>query len=85
MLTHPGAASGWFLGVLHAWGEGYPGIRDRILTLSTCANEGQTTRWVVHARLNMIPARKAQLANGDEKCMDYVCSGDAADRFAAVP
>lgn len=31
-----------------------PGIRDRILTLSTCANEGQTTRWVVHARLKMI-------------------------------
>ena len=31
-----------------------PGIRDRILTLSTCSNSGQTTRWVVHARLKMI-------------------------------
>ncbi|MBO7253306.1 MAG: class B sortase [Oscillospiraceae bacterium] len=31
-----------------------PGIRDRILTLSTCSAAGYTTRWVVHARLRMV-------------------------------
>lgn len=31
-----------------------PGIRDRILTLSTCSAAGYTTRWVVHARLKMV-------------------------------
>lgn len=32
-----------------------PEITDRILTLSTCSGRGYTTRWVVHARLKMIP------------------------------
>ena len=31
-----------------------PGIRDRILTLSTCSGMGYETRWVVHARLKMV-------------------------------
>ena len=31
-----------------------PGIRDRILTLSTCTGSGHETRWVVHARLKMV-------------------------------
>ena len=31
-----------------------PGIRDRILTLSTCSGMGHETRWVVHARLKMV-------------------------------
>ena len=31
-----------------------PGLRDRILTLSTCANAGNSTRRVVHARLKMV-------------------------------
>lgn len=30
-----------------------PGIRDRILTLSTCSGAGYETRWVVQARLKM--------------------------------
>ena len=30
-----------------------PGIRDRILTLSTCSGSGYDTRWVVQARLEM--------------------------------
>lgn len=33
-----------------------PEITDRILTLSTCSGIGYSTRWVVHARLPMIPA-----------------------------
>lgn len=32
-----------------------PEPTDRILTLSTCSGRGYTTRWVVHARLKMIP------------------------------
>lgn len=32
-----------------------PEITDRILTLSTCSGGGYTHRWVVHARLKMIP------------------------------
>ena len=31
-----------------------PGIRDRILTLSTCSGMGHETRWVVQARLKMV-------------------------------
>lgn len=31
-----------------------PGIRDRILTLSTCSGVGYETRWVVQARLKMV-------------------------------
>lgn len=31
-----------------------PGIRDRILTLSTCSGAGYDNRWVVHARLKMV-------------------------------
>jgi len=31
-----------------------PGIQDRILTLSTCTSGGYSTRWVVHARLEMV-------------------------------
>ena len=31
-----------------------PGIRDRILTLSTCSGTGHETRWVVQARLKMV-------------------------------
>lgn len=34
-----------------------PGIRDRILTLSTCSGAGHSTRWVVHARLEMVQVR----------------------------
>ena len=33
-----------------------PAPTDRILTLSTCSGSGYSTRWVVHARLKMIPA-----------------------------
>lgn len=31
-----------------------PGIRDRILTLSTCSGFGYNNRWVVHARLKLV-------------------------------
>ena len=31
-----------------------PGVRDRILTLSTCSGAGYDNRWVVHARLKMV-------------------------------
>lgn len=31
-----------------------PELTDRILTLSTCSGMGQSTRWVVHARLRMV-------------------------------
>jgi len=33
-----------------------PEHTDRVLTLSTCSGKGHTTRWVVHARLPMIPS-----------------------------
>lgn len=33
-----------------------PGIRDRILTLSTCSGAGYNNRWVIHARLKMVQA-----------------------------
>ena len=36
-----------------------PEITDRILTLSTCSGRGKTTRWVVHARLKMVPEEPA--------------------------
>lgn len=32
-----------------------PEATDRILTMSTCSGGGYSTRWVVHARLSMIP------------------------------
>lgn len=32
-----------------------PAVTDRVLTLSTCGAAGYDTRWVVHARLKMIP------------------------------
>jgi sortase B len=32
-----------------------PAMTDRILTLSTCFGDGSNTRWVVHARLEMMP------------------------------
>ena len=41
-----------------------PGIRDRILTLSTCSGMGHETRWVVQARLNMV-LRKEGLPQND--------------------
>ena len=31
-----------------------PGVRDRILTLSTCTSSGYSKRWVVQARLKMV-------------------------------
>lgn len=31
-----------------------PAVTDRVLTLSTCSGAGYSTRWVVHARLQMI-------------------------------
>ena len=34
-----------------------PEITDRVLTLSTCSGMGYSTRWVVHARLKMIPVQ----------------------------
>ena len=34
-----------------------PEITDRILTLSTCSGAGYTTRWVVQARLKMVPVQ----------------------------
>jgi len=36
-----------------------PEPTDRVLTLSTCSGKGYTTRWVVHARLKMIPLHPA--------------------------
>ena len=41
-----------------------PGIRDRILTLSTCSGMGHETRWVVQARLKMV-LRKEGLPQND--------------------
>ena len=32
-----------------------PETTDRVLTLSTCSGRGSSTRWVIHARLKMIP------------------------------
>ena len=34
-----------------------PEPTDRVLTLSTCSGAGHTTRWVVHARLKMVPVQ----------------------------
>lgn len=31
-----------------------PAVTDRVLTLSTCSGMGYTTRWVIHARLQMM-------------------------------
>ena len=39
-----------------AYFEIRPAMTDRILTLSTCSGAGYSNRWVVHARLKMIPA-----------------------------
>ena len=33
-----------------------PALTDRILTLSTCSGVGYSNRWVVHARLKMVPS-----------------------------
>lgn len=41
-----------------------PGIRDRILPLSTCSGMGHETRWVVQARLKMV-LRKEGLPQND--------------------
>ena len=38
-----------------------PGIRDRILTLSTCSGMGHETRWVVQARLNVVLCKEGSL------------------------
>lgn len=35
-----------------------PDITDQVLTLSTCSGQGYSTRWVVHARLEMLPVIK---------------------------
>ena len=38
-----------------------PGVRDRILTLSTCSGVGHETRWVVQARLKMVLCKEGSL------------------------
>lgn len=35
-----------------------PAVTDRIITLSTCTSHGNDYRWVVHARLEMVPGDK---------------------------
>lgn len=36
-----------------------PELTDRILTLSTCSGLGRYNRWVIHARLKMVPTETA--------------------------
>ena len=45
----------WIIGLSDITTDVRPEPTDRILTLSTCSGRGHTTRWVVHARLKMIP------------------------------
>ena len=44
-----------------------PGIRDRILTLSTCSGMGHETRWVVQARLKMVLCKEGLPQNDLQK------------------
>ena len=44
-----------------------PGIRDRILTLSTCSGVGHETRWVVQARLKMVLCKEGLPQNDLQK------------------
>lgn len=38
-----------------------PAVTDRIVTLSTCAGGGYSTRWVVHGRLAMVQVEEEQV------------------------